>query len=318
MRPYQGYDTLTMDANVGKARYDGLQVGIRRRVRNGFGGQISYTLSRTKGDVENSGLYFTDWRSYGGYKLGSDRLHVLNVNYTYEAPKLAEKLGMDNVVARGFLNGWRLAHTYLWFTGQDFSPAFNIQQANTTTNLTNDVLGRILMGSPDFRDAQVPRLQLVGDANKVQRDDAHQFDPNVFAIPGIYPASDGNGRRNFIKGRGSFANDLSIIKKFEVGAKKGLELRMNLYNAFNQTRHTGVNGAVGGTGSIQFKAKGRTFADGFDIINTPEQLEARAKANPSNTAAQIFNQFRTGVGHVNLTGSDEPARIIEIGMAFRF
>jgi len=305
MRPYQGYDALTMDANVGKVRYDGLQIGIRRRVRHGLGGQISYTLSRTKGDIENIGPYFTDWRAYSGYKLNADRLHVLNVNYTYEAPKLAEKLGLENVVARGFLNGWRLAHTYLWFSGQDFSPGFSIQQANTTTNID---LARILMGTPDF----TPRLQHIGDANKINRDTAHQFDPNAFAIPGIYPASDGNGPRNFIKGRGSFANDISIIKKFEVGAKKGLELRMNLYNAFNQTRHTGINGTVG------FKARGRTFADGFDVFNTPEQQEARAKAVATNTPQQIFNQFRGGVGHVNLTGSAEPARIIEIGVAFRF
>jgi len=87
---------------------------------------------------------------------------------------------------------------------------------------------------------------------------------------------------------------------------------MNLYNAFNQTRHTGINGTVG------FKARGRTFADGFDVFNTPEQQEARAKAVATNTPQQIFNQFRGGVGHVNLTGSAEPARIIEIGVAFRF
>ena len=64
----------------------------------GLAFQISYTLGRTTGDVETPGLYLDDWQAYGGYKLGSDRLHVLNVNYTYEAPKLADKLKLDNVV----------------------------------------------------------------------------------------------------------------------------------------------------------------------------------------------------------------------------
>ena len=303
MRPYQGYDNLTLDANQGTVHYNALQLGLRMRPRKGLGFQISYALGRTTGDIETPGLYIDDWRAYGGYKLGSDRQHVLNFNYTYEAPKLAEKLNLDNVVARAFLNGWRVAGTSLWFSGQDFSPGFSIQQANTTTNVD---LNKVLLGTPDL----TPRLAVTGDPNSLDRDTAHQFNPSALGLPGIYPAADGTGDRNFIKGRGSFANDISIVKQFQVGGKRGLELRANFYNVFNQTRFTGVNGTV------QYKAKGRTFADGFDVFNTPEQLASRAPATATET--QIYNLYRTGVGHVNLTGSDEPARIIEIGLAFRF
>jgi hypothetical protein len=303
MRPYQGYDNLTLDANQGTVHYNALQIGLRKRPTKGLGFQISYTLGRATGDIETAGLYIDNWQAYGGYKLASDRLHVLNVNYTYEAPKLAEKLKLDNAVGRVLLNGWRLAGTYLWFSGQDFSPGFNIQQANTTTNVD---LNKVLLGTPDLG----PRAVVLGDPNELDRDVAHQFDPSQLGVPGIYPAADGRGDRNFIQGRGSFANDISIVKKFEVGGKRGLELRANFYNVFNQTRHTGVNGTV------QYKAKGRTYADGFEIFNTPEQLAARAPANA--TAQQTYNLYRTGVGHVNLTGSDEPTRIIEIGVAFRF
>jgi len=287
-------------------KYNALQIGLRKRVSKGLSFQASYTLGRTTGDVENVGLYSTNgsWKNYSGYKLGSDRLQVLNINYTYEAPKLAEKIGFDNAFGRALLNGWRIAHTYLLFSGQDFSPGFSIQQANTTTNVD---LNKVLLGTPDL----APRLVVQGDVNTAPGDMAHQFDPNQLAVPGIYPAGDGTGDRNFVKGRGSFANDVSVVKRFSVGAKRGLELRANFYNVFNQTRLTGTNGTV------QYKAKGRTYADGFDIFNTPEQLQARAEANGVTNPTQLFNQYRSGVGHVNL-GSDEPARIIEIGVAFRF
>jgi hypothetical protein len=305
MRPYRGYDTLTMDANQGTVKYNGLQVGLRKRLSKGLAFQLSYTLGRTTGNVDTPGLYTDDWRAYGGYKLSTDRLHVLNINYTYDVPKLAAKIGLDNVVGRTFLDGWRIAHTFLLFSGQDFSPGFTIQQANTTTNVD---LNKVLLGTPDLG----PRVNVPGDPNALDRDFAHQFDPSQLGVPGIYPASDGRGDRNFVHGRGSFANDISLVKKFEIGGKhRGLELRANLYNVFNQTRLTGLNT------SVQFKARGRTFADGFDVFNTPEQLEARAKANGVSDPTQLYNQYRTGVGHVNLT-SDEPARIVEIGLAFRF
>jgi hypothetical protein len=305
MRPYRGYDTLTMDANQGTVKYNALQLGLRKRLSKGLAFQVSYTLGKTTGDVETPGLYTDDWRAYGGYKLGSDRLHVLNVNYTYEVPKIAAKIGLDNVVGRAFLDGWRIAHTYLLFSGQDFSPGFSIQQANTTTSVD---LNKVLLGTPDL----APRLVTLGDPNSGKSDFAHQFDPSQLGVPGIYPAGDGRGDRNFVHGRGSFANDVSIVKKFGIGGgKRGLELRANFYNVFNQTRLTGLNT------SVQFKAKGRTFADGFEIFNMPEQLQARAQANGVTDPTQLYNQFRGGVGHVSL-GSDEPARIIEIGVALRF
>ncbi len=70
---------------------------------------------------------------------------------------------------------------------------------------------------------------------------------------------------------------------------------------------------VGIASSVQYKALGKNFTDGFKIINTPE---ANAAATTGD-AMKIWNAYRTGVGHVDMTGV-EPMRIIEIGMKFRF
>ena len=68
--------------------------------------------------------------------------------------------------------------------------------------------------------------------------------------------------------------------------------------------------------SVQYKANGATFAQGFTVYNTPGQLAQRATASGLNSLA-VFNQYRTGVGYTNLT-SIEPIRIVELGLKFRF
>ena len=90
-----------------------------------------------------------------------------------------------------------------------------------------------------------------------------------------------------------------------------VELRANFYNIFNSVRRTNVNNI------ITYKAKGATFAEGFDIINTPEANLERSKASGVTDPLQLYNQFRMGVGHVNVT-TVSPMRIVEIGLALRF
>jgi hypothetical protein len=134
-------------------------------------------------------------------------------------------------------------------------------------------------------------------------------------VPGIFPAADGTGPRNFLTGRGSFSNDISITKQFPLQGRARLEVRANVYNVFNNPRWLNVNN------SVTFKARGATFADGFTVFNTPELNMQRAQANGTTDPTALFNAYRSGVGHVNLTdgsGDIQPPRIIEIGLALRF
>ena len=81
-----------------------------------------------------------------------------------------------------------------------------------------------------------------------------------------------------------------------------------LWAAFYQVRRTGIN-----TG-VQYKANGRTFGDGFALFNTPELLAGR---NANLTGTALYNPYRTGVGHYNLTDVSV-MRVIEIGLKYRF
>lgn len=301
MRPYRGHGSINFQPNVGNNRYDSLQATLNRRFGGGFTLSAAYTWSRFLTQQENTGLYYYNWKDYTGYKQNQDRRHVMTINYTYELPKFAAKVGWDNPFSRQILNDWRIAHMITIFSGQDYTPTFSIQQANTTTGIS---ISRIFLGTDDLN----PRLLMQGDPNQINRDMAHQFDLTKLGLPGIFPTNDGSGTVNYLHGRGSFSNDLTIAKAFRITETKAFELRASAFNAFNQVRRPIINTA------IQYKAKGATLADGFTIMNTPEAQAARVT---SGSPTAVYNAYRSGVGHVNMTNTD-PMRVIEIGLKFRF
>ncbi|HTL00878.1 MAG TPA: hypothetical protein VL243_01595, partial [Vicinamibacterales bacterium] len=306
MRPYRGFDQLLVTANIAKVTYNSMQVQISQRLSR-FNLSASYTLGRTKGQIENTSPYYNNWEAYTGYKLGNDRLHVLNVNYAVETPAIARRLGLNNAVGRGIFDDWKVAHLLTVFSGQDYSPTITLQQRNTTTNFSATQLNQIFLGTPDVG----PRPVLLSDPNDLERNLQHEFNPAALALPGIYPASTGTGPRNFLRGLPSFGNDLSMIKNFPIQGGRMVEVRANFYNLFNSVRRSTVNSG------ITYKAKGTTFAEGFEIINTPEASLERTKAAGVTDPLQLYNQFRTGAGHVNVT-TVSPMRIVEIGVAIRF
>jgi hypothetical protein len=303
LRPYLGFDSLMMTANVAKVTYNSFQVNVTNHLPR-LTLDAFYTLSSTKGQTENVPPYFKNWQAYTGYSLNDDRRHVMALNYIYEVPEVAGHLGMNNAVGRGMLDKWRIAHVFTLVSGQNYSAGLTIQQANTTTNID---LNRVFLGTPDFG----PRVVELNDPNAGTLDFAHQFDPSALGVPGIYPAADGTGPRNFLKGRPTFSNDISLIKPFTVQRNHTVELRVNFYNVFNNVRRTSVNSG------ITYKANGASLSNGFTVFNTPEATVERSKANGVTDPLALYNLYRGGVGHVNVT-TVSPMRIIEIGLALRF
>ena len=165
-------------------------------------------------------------------------------------------------------------------------------------------LTKLFLGTPDVGQ----RLAMNGDPSALSQDFDHYFDPTKFTIPGIFPVNDGQGPRNYLTRPSTYANDMTLTKAFNIREGHGIEIRAAFYNAFNQVRRSGINT------SLQFKANGRTFADGFTLFNTPEQLAAR---NSNLTGVALYNQYRTGVGHYNVTDVSL-MRVIEIGLKYRF
>jgi hypothetical protein len=301
MRPFQGFNTINDTANVGNNRFDSVQVSLQKRFGNGLSFQASYSHNRLISGVENAGLYSYNWKQFTGYPSASMRTDNLSINYLYRLPDVASHtLSWHNIVARSALDGWQFAHHLTFFGGFPFSPSFAIQEANTGTSIS---LPNVLMGTPDL----TPRLGITG--NLSYPTNGLYFNPSALSVPSIYPAGNGTGPRNYITQPGTFGNDMTMSKIFTVIEGKTLELRVSAYNAFNQVRRTGINS------SITYKAQGASFSNGFQVYNTPDQLVSRLAANTNSLTA--FNQYRSGVGYSNLTGT-LPMRIVEVGLKFRF
>ena len=306
MRPYLGFNTINMTENGGNMDYKSLQVSANKRFSHGLMFQVAYTLSRLNSGTESVGSYNYNWKSYTGGPAGGDggdRRHVFTVNYTYDIPSITRLMHVNNSVAHAIIDGWRMGHLFTYVSGQLTTVSLgSIQQSSNTTNVAN--LSTLMLGTPDLS----PRLLVTGDLTGLSKDFAHQFDPTKFAIPGIYPAYDGTGPRNYITRPGTYANDMTLTKAFTIKENHAFELRAAFYNAFNQVRRTSLNT------SAQYKANGKTFADGVTLFNTPEQLAAR---NNTLTGTALYNQYRTGVGATNLTDVSN-MRVIEIGLKYRF
>jgi hypothetical protein len=311
MRPYRGFGALNMTSNIAKVDYNALQVSVSKRLSHSLAIDASYTLGKTEGQIDNVPSYKGNWEAYTGYTLNNDRRHVASISYIYELPNVAGAIHFDNPVGRAVLNDWKFAHLLTMFSGAKYSPSFAIQQTNQTSNMSASNLALVLLGTPDL----TPRVVVNGNPNGASGDLAHQFDPNALSVPGIFPANDGTGPRNFLRGRGSFSNDISITKQFALAGRSRLEIRANVYNVFNNPRWLNVNN------SITYKARGANYSDGFTVFNTPELNQQRLQASGTTDPTALFNAYRGGVGHVNLTddsGNIQPPRIIEIGLALRF
>jgi hypothetical protein len=100
---------------------------------------------------------------------------------------------------------------------------------------------------------------------------------------------------------------MSLIKSIKITEKHALELRINAFNPFNNVRRINTNT------SIQYKANGANYSDGFTIINTGAQLAANQVA----AGKPAFQGYINGEGQVSLTNV-QPMRIVELGLRFRF
>src|SRR5262249_24704029 len=116
----------TMDrVNAGAAQYDGLEVGVHRRLAQGFVAVVNYTYSRqyeegvnssgatttttapsTNAGYLNNGFDALPWRSLSGL----DRPHRFTVTALYELPIGSGRMIGGNMsgLANKIVSGWQL------------------------------------------------------------------------------------------------------------------------------------------------------------------------------------------------------------------
>jgi hypothetical protein len=226
---YPGLGDVNQQQFGSKSRYDGLQVSARHRLQNGFLFGVSYAWSHSFAVTSFDPLVANNYaRNWG--PQGSDRRHVVGINYSYDVPMLGKKL--NNKVVGIVLDNWNFSGITTMSTGAPFTPGFNTSSSVDFTGSANEGARIDVVGNPY---ANVPAGSPGLPHGKLW------FNPTAFSEPAI--GTIGNAGVNIMYGPGYANFDMTLNRKIPLGRseKRQLQLRVEAFNVFNHTQFTGVN-----------------------------------------------------------------------------
>ena len=243
-RPFPQVGRISTGTTEGQTNYHSLQGKLEQRAINGLSYIMSYTWSKnidTGGNSSfgNAGSPQNAYDLIGGERELSafDRKHRFSFSYLYELPQT----GLDGA-AGTIANGWQFSGIITAATGTPL-----------TVTSSRSLPG--LIGGQSFRP------DLVCDPNVDDSTPERWFDTSCYGAPGDRY---GSSSRSTVRAPGFHSWDLSLIKNTAFGDTQNLQLRFELFNAFNRANFNAPNitfvpGAPGTTGST---------SSSFGVVNS--------------------------------------------------
>jgi hypothetical protein len=267
-RPFIGYSggnvtqggagsALTNYTFGGSSNYNALQLSVNRRAGIGLNYGASYTWSRALG---TTGGHPTNHRAANYGLLSLDRSHGLSLNYIYDIPSLAQKISaLDNGFGRQVFGGWQLSGLTSMSVGAPLTLDY------TLTTIQNPERNRRITGSEDIG----PRIVLTCDPNlpRGERTILRFIDTSCVA-PAPRGSTGMDSGINTVRGPGINNWDISLFKRFQMDESRYLQLRVEMFNAFNHTQWGTFNSVAQfnlNTGQL-VNAASETNRDGFGAL----------------------------------------------------
>jgi len=232
LRPYLGYQDITIREHFGTGSYNALQVQLNRRYVNGLQFAVAYTLAKTVTDgTSGSPPPFNTLRPGKAWTEGRDtstQLHNLVVNYTWDVPNGSRM--WNNWLTRGALDGWQLSGDTAFVSG-DWSGAststtdnFNFTggDGGTRPRISGDVMCRSGNCDPTPGGGG-SYLNAAAFSRLTGRGDIGNAPPTFFRLPKIV------------------LSNMSIFKNFQLGGGRRIQFRWEAYNVLNQVNWTNIN-----------------------------------------------------------------------------
>ncbi|MGE3465503.1 MAG: hypothetical protein AB7J13_01105, partial [Pyrinomonadaceae bacterium] len=263
-------DLLT---NVGKYRYNSLQMELRRRFTNGFQFQANYTFGKTLTDIQGDGqtrfdpLLDNNQPRLDYTRADHDRTHTVNINTNYELPFGRGKyfLNQGGIVDKIF-GGWQLTSIINISSGTPISildPNGTLNRtgrsprqtafSNLTTSQIQNLIGRYeVNGVIYWIDPSV-----IG-TNGSATNGSFTASPANPAFPGQVffrnqAGSTGNLPRNFLTGPMFFNWDAGLIKNIRFGERVNAQVRAEAFNVLNRVNlFVGEQSGIFNIGSSNF------------------------------------------------------------------
>ena len=225
--PIQGYSAIAYDADNATSNYHSLQITANRRFSHDLQFGLAYTWSKAMDFVDtdfgavNTAVPVSLFRAWN-YGLASfDRTNILKLNWLWDVPKWRSAVAP----VRAVVNDW---HVNGIATFQSGAPLIINFTQSTATNIT---------GSPSVS----ARINVIGDPNQVGSGfgPLQAINPKVFAPPAV--GTLGDPSKTLIRGPGIEDWDVSLVKGMPIHERAQLQLRVEMYNAFNHTQFSALN-----------------------------------------------------------------------------
>jgi hypothetical protein len=231
LRPYLGYQDITIRSHFGTSTYNSLQVQLNRRYIHGLQFAVAYTLAKTISLGPNS-----DPPTYNPLRPGkawneapyeSTQLHNFIVNYTWDVPNGSRM--WNGLITRALLDGWQVSGDTAVVSGD---------WAGASTSTTDNVDFTGGDGGTRPRITGDP-LCSGGNCDPTPGGGGSYF--NIAAFSRLTGRGDiGNAARAFYRLPKIVNSNISAFKNFKVGGKR-LQFRWEMYNVFNQVNWSALN-----------------------------------------------------------------------------
>jgi hypothetical protein len=230
VRQFRGFGTITQQQDRGWRTYHSLQLGFNRRFKSGVSFSFNDTIGLydhqavTRRLQHNADGTIVDRADQAAAQdlLGNNypQRHRLGGSFVWQLPKMSSSGPAMHALAI-VANDWSLSG--IWSGASPSTYA-------VTSTYTNNGNAVNITGSPDF----TPRVRVVGDpGNGCSSDRLRQFNTSAFQGPdvGSVGLDSGNG---YLKSCFISQTDVAIARTIQLGHGRSIQLRMDIFNAFNQ------------------------------------------------------------------------------------
>jgi outer membrane receptor protein involved in Fe transport len=308
LRPWAQYgDVDNMLNPIGSVSYNGLQSSLQKRFSQGLTFLLSYTFSKTIGNVDSNsgpnagaqnaifaGSFSQDYYNPKGDRsvTSSDIPHVVSLSYTYELPVGQGKQFLNHGgVVNTVVGGWSVSGIHQYQSGRPIHIEYDALGASNPFFAAGDGYSfrpNVVPGQPLKNPAYNRRCS--GPVQPTSGRDLCQFyiNPGAFSIPG--PGEFGNAPNLFSALRlpAYIDEDLSVSKRTTIHENLNLQFQANFFNALNRTIFSAGGNA-------------QTF-----IANAAPHDLSHASIDDSNTVFGI------------MAAQQNAPRIIQFGMRLEF
>jgi hypothetical protein len=238
VRGYRGYSNILYRQYDGWRNFHSIELAFNRRFLNGL--QFGFNDTIVLSDVLSVDPRY-DHGPDGQRVLRADQAeaqsllgnqytprHNIQATAVWQLPKIVRSSAPGWRALGLVVNDWQLSGIWSGTSGSAYTVSQQYQTGNANVNLT---------GSPDF----APRIRVVGDpGDGCSSDPYRQFNTAAFQGPlvGSTGLESGNG---YLFGCFQRVLDLAIARNIRLGGNRTLQLRVDMFNAFNEARVTGRN-----------------------------------------------------------------------------